>query len=63
VRTEDLGGEFDLLDAPQYPRAELHIGEGLRIGGEGAFILGPTVDVIEAATGKAPLGDSAEVGD
>ena len=55
--------DVDLLDPAQHAGPERGDGEGGLVGGEGALVLGGTVDVVEHATGQAALGDAAQVGD
>ncbi len=50
-------------DAPQNTGPERDPGVGRLVGGEGALVLGPAVDVVEYPAGKTAAGQTAQVFD
>ena len=60
--SEQARGDVDLADIAQHPRPEGHAAVGLAIGGQGQFVFGASVDVVEDSAGEPALGDRAKVG-
>src|SRR5205085_650784 len=61
--TEQRGGRVHGGDVAKDARPEGGSGEGVAVGGQGALVLCPTVDVVEHAPGEATAGDAPKVGD
>jgi hypothetical protein len=61
ARTRGIGtGRPSIVAQDAWP--EGGAGEGVAVGGEGALVLRPAVDVVEHTPGQAPPSDAPEVG-